>query len=174
MADEQLTMNTDHITMWVRYIDVVFLIWDGPVKMLSAFLSRLNKNQFNLTFTMAHHSDEVTFLDVTVLRGEGGAIQTHLFRKLTAGNSMFPGSSFHPRPLITSIPYSQYLRTRRNCSDENIFKSKQKSYRLNCWREAIQKHALKRPIENLWKRPDMKFYILKNKREMARMRMRLE
>lgn len=53
MADEQLTMYTDLITVWQRYIDDVFMIWEGPVELLPVFLARLNRNWFNLTFTMS-------------------------------------------------------------------------------------------------------------------------
>lgn len=79
MADEQLTMYTDHIIMWLRYIDDVFITWDGPVDLLFALLARLNRNQFNLTFTMSYHPREVIFLDVMVLCVEDCAIKTHLY-----------------------------------------------------------------------------------------------
>lgn len=86
MYDEQLAMYTDHIIMWHQYIDDMFMIWDGPEEPLLAYLERLNRKKFNLTFTMSHHPNELTFLDVMVIRGEDHTIMTRLYPKPTAGN----------------------------------------------------------------------------------------
>lgn len=40
------------------------------------------------------------------------------------------GSSFHPAPLKNLIPYSQYLRLRRNCSDDILFKEEAKKLQM--------------------------------------------
>lgn len=49
------------------------------------------------------------------------ALCSSLYRKVTAGNTILHASSFHPKPLVNSIPHSQYLQVRRNCSDDNTF-----------------------------------------------------
>lgn len=98
----------------------------------------------HLTFTMSYHLNEVTFLDVTILRGKGGAIQTRLFRKQTSGNSILHASSFHPHPLITSIQFSQNLRTRRNCSDDKAFQIEAKKLQYRLLERGYSKTCLKR------------------------------
>lgn len=63
----------------------------------------------------------VEFLDLT-LNIINGTIETSLFRKPTATNSLLEFSSFHPTHLKRGIPYGQYLRLRRNCTDIQDFK----------------------------------------------------
>lgn len=58
-----------------------------------------------------------TFLVVKIIKNINGS---H-FRKLTAGNTILHATSAHPQPLVQSIPYSQYLRLRRNCSTDDSF-----------------------------------------------------
>lgn len=53
--------------------------------------------------------------------------------------------SFHPQPLIKSIPYSQYSRLRRNCSSEDHFSTEAVALRdrllLRGYRNKILKMA---------------------------------
>lgn len=122
LADESLSMYTDHILGWYRYIDNVFIIWDGSLDLHQQCLDRVNKNEFYLGFTMSYDKECITFLDVEVYRGEGGTLCSKLYRKPTAGNTILHASIFYPKALIDSIPYNQYLSIRRNCSDNNIYK----------------------------------------------------
>lgn len=66
----------------------------------------------------------------------------------TAGNSLFHATSFHPRPLLASIPYSQYLRALRNCSDDTGFKTEanilkkrllERGYSSTCLKKAYRR-----------------------------------
>ncbi|XP_069815763.1 uncharacterized protein [Dendropsophus ebraccatus] len=62
----------------------------------------------------------VDFLDLR-LDVVGNTIQTSLFRKSTATNSLLHYGSFHPRHLRNGIPTGQFLRIRRNCTDLQTF-----------------------------------------------------
>lgn len=121
MADENLTIYTAHILGWYRYIDDIFIIWDGFEDMLQQCLLTMNRNDFNLSFTMSFDKKCITFLDVEIYKGENGKLCSKLYRKPTVGNTILDASSFHPQPLIDSIPYNQYLRTKRNCTDGKTF-----------------------------------------------------
>lgn len=98
-GDESLTPFMEHVLMWMRYIDNVFLVWDGSPELLQDFMTELNHNEFNLNFTMTHDSSNITFLDVTIHKDEDGRLTSSLYRKTTAGNSIFPSSctcKLHP------------------------------------------------------------------------------
>ncbi|KAM4035090.1 uncharacterized protein ACNLHF_021773 [Anomaloglossus baeobatrachus] len=60
------------------------------------------------------------FLDLK-LSLETSRIVTDLFRKPTSTNSFLHYSSFHPQHLRNGIPKGQFLRLRRNCSNDVDF-----------------------------------------------------
>lgn len=76
---------------------------------------------------MSHNATQITFLDVENFKDCYNVLLCKLFRKSTAGNTILYSTSFHPRPFVYSIPYSQYLRIKRNCSKEADFKHEAKN-----------------------------------------------
>lgn len=94
----------------------------GPFELFKEFLHKMKNNGYNLSFTMSSSHESITFLDVKIQVMEGGMLQSALFRKSTAGNSILHYNSFHPTSLIKSIPVGQYLKLRRICSKEDSFR----------------------------------------------------
>lgn len=82
----------------------------------------LSQNDYNLKFTMQFSPSTITYLDITIKINQEGQINTSLFRKPTAGNTILHARSAHPRPLVQSIPFSQYIRLKCNCSMDADFK----------------------------------------------------
>lgn len=76
---------------------------------------------YNLKFIMQYNLHNIPFLDILICKDECGLLSTNLFRKSTAGNTLLDASSSHLSSLVQSIPYSQYLRLRCNCSTEEDF-----------------------------------------------------
>ncbi|CAH2321347.1 Hypothetical predicted protein, partial [Pelobates cultripes] len=76
------------------------------------FVKILNKNDFDLRFTSELGGNQINFLDITITIKEGGLVQTTLFKKHTATNSLLNWTSYHPQPLKAGIPIGQYLRLR--------------------------------------------------------------
>lgn len=111
----------DNVLGWYRFIDDLLVIWTGTEQLLKTFINRLNTNQFNLHFTFTYHTQNISFLDVQVIKNSTGQLITVLYWKPSAGNTLLHMSSSHPRPLIRSIPYAQYLRLRRNCTEDGDF-----------------------------------------------------
>ncbi|KAM9316646.1 laminin subunit alpha-4 [Gastrophryne carolinensis] len=93
----------------------------GTVGQFEDFVDHLNSNEFNIFLTAQSPAKQVTFLDLTVSIKEDGSICTDLYRKETSVNSLLHYSSFHPTNLKQEIPIGQFLRIRRNCSDEEDF-----------------------------------------------------
>lgn len=102
---------------------------------------------------MTFHEHEITFLDVTIHKQQDGSLTSSLYRKSTSGNSILHATSFHPQPLIRSIPYSQYLRVRRNCTDDIIFKREADMLRERLLTRGYSKTCLKRAFRRACLKP---------------------
>ncbi|XP_071982900.1 peroxisomal membrane protein PMP34 isoform X2 [Engystomops pustulosus] len=63
----------------------------------------------------------VEFLDLKLYIHQR-KIRTSLFRKKTATNNILHFESFHPHHQKKAIPYSQFLRLKRNCSNHEDYK----------------------------------------------------
>ena len=109
--------------VWYRYIDDVFFIWTGSEEELSMFLERLNQFHPSIKFTHEKSRQSLAFLDVSVSVVDG-KFQTDLYTKKTDCHQYIHFESCHPRHTKTSCVYSQGLRLRRLCSDDNAFKSR--------------------------------------------------
>ncbi|KAM5158158.1 LOW QUALITY PROTEIN: uncharacterized protein ACMZJ9_009403 [Mantella aurantiaca] len=137
----------DRILCWHRYIDDIFLVWDGPVPLLDEFLGHLNTNEQNLFFTMTKSRTTITFLDLTIYRDSQGYLQTELFRKPTAGNSLIRANSFHPQHTIENIPRGQYLRAKRNCSTEEAFEKEAKHLKTRFLERGYKNKTLRKAYQ---------------------------
>ena len=60
------------------------------------------------------------FLDI-LLSTEDDRVTTSVFTKPTDSHSYLMYNSFHPQHLLKSIPFSQFLRIRRLCSNDEDF-----------------------------------------------------
>ena len=108
--------------VWKRYIDDVFMIWQHGDIELKEFLAYLNSQHKTIKFTEENSKSSINFLDVTVSLAHDGKLSTTLYCKPTDSHNYLLYSSEHPRHLLRGIPYSQFLRVRRICSDINDFR----------------------------------------------------
>lgn len=92
----------------------------------------MNRNEFDLAFTMSSDTNTISFLDVQVSRDTDGTLSSSLYHETTAGNNILHNSSFYLETLIRSIPYSQYLRVRRNCTNDEVFYLRQVNCVIGC------------------------------------------
>lgn len=120
---DDLVEFTSHILFWGRYIDDILIFWDGTETLFHDFVTVLNSNDIGMRFTSEIHSKSINFLDLTITLTGDGSVHTGVYRKETATNSFLHWDSSHPLPLKRGIPVGQYLRARRNCSDDIGFKS---------------------------------------------------
>jgi hypothetical protein len=104
-------------TLWLRYIDDIFLIWKHPQEDLEKFLDHLNSCHPTIKFTHEYSHTSVNFLDTTVSLESDGTLKTNLYCKPTDSHNYLHYSSAHPKHCKTSLPYSQFLRVRRICSN---------------------------------------------------------
>lgn len=89
---------------------------------LLKIMAHLAKNTYNLNFTMQSNWTSRSFLDVNIFKQADGTLGTSLYRTPIAENTILHASSVLPQFLIKSIPYSQYLRIKRNHHTEKGIK----------------------------------------------------
>ena len=109
---------------WKRFIDDIFCIYQGSEQELLEFINHLNTchKQKTIKFTYEYSKSQVNFLDTTVYL-DNGQLKTTLYVKPTDSHSYLAYDSCHPRHMINGIPYSQFLRVRRICTEwEEFFK----------------------------------------------------
>lgn len=118
----------DHIILWVRFIDDIFLIWKSDKDSLINFINYLNSVAPSIKFTHEISAHSVNFLDTTVLKDNQGNISTDVYQKPTDTHPYLHWTSAHPPHLKRSIPYSQALRLRRICSSTDTLKKRIREY----------------------------------------------
>ncbi|CAJ0943869.1 unnamed protein product [Ranitomeya imitator] len=109
-----------HALIWYRYIDDIFCIWQGNHISLQEFHNDINTARPELSFTLAFHDNEVTFLDTKVLKDALGNLSTDLYSKPTDCNSLLLYNSCHPKSTKDSLPRSQFKRVSRIVSNPDI------------------------------------------------------
>ena len=121
-AFEEGAINAYEFKPWVwwRYIDDIFLIWQHGEEEFLKFMAYLNSIDPNIKFTYKYSEQCIEFLDVLVKR-EGSTLSTDLFVKETDAHQFLHFDSCHPFHTKKAIPFSQALRMKRICSDNESF-----------------------------------------------------
>ena len=105
---------------WFRFIDDIWGIYKGNRESFKKFNSDINSIHPSITFSGEFSEMEVDFLDVATYR-KNSRVYSKLFCKPTDSHSYLEFNSCHPPNNKTSIPYSQFLRIRRNCTEWEFF-----------------------------------------------------
>ena len=103
----------------LRFIDDIFFIWQYGQDELDNFVQHLNSVHNTIKFTCEHSLTSVNFLDTVVSVEENRSLKTRLYVKPTDSASYLHYQSAHPRHCIKGIPYGQFLRIRRICTDDS-------------------------------------------------------
>ena len=82
-------------TVWYRYIDDIFMIWDHGRDELNKFIPHLNTSSESIKFTSEISGTELNFLNVKV-KMENSHLTTNLYVKPTDRNTYLPYNSAHP------------------------------------------------------------------------------
>ncbi|XP_063810519.1 toll-like receptor 7 [Pseudophryne corroboree] len=109
----------DKILLWNRYIDDVIFFWRGDRESLTLFCEHLNQNDRNIVLTFETSQTEINFLDLTIYIKDA-IIQTKTYKKPTDTNNYISKESEHHINWLNGIPKGQFLRIRRNCSEDTV------------------------------------------------------
>ena len=102
--------------IWFRFIDDIWGIFRGTEEELVSFVDYCNSFHETIKFMVEFSMKSITFLDVTIYQEES-RIKLTLFVKPIDSHSYLDFSPCHPQTIKSSIPYLQFLRIRRNCTE---------------------------------------------------------
>ena len=112
-------------SLYKRYIDDIVGATSGTRDDIEDFASFVNGFHPSLNFTWSISDKQLPFLDLC-LKPTSNRIVTTIHYKETDTHSYLNYESSQPTRCKNSIPYSQFLRMRRICSDERDFEIKSK------------------------------------------------
>ena len=107
----------------MRYIDDIVGATSLPLNQLQDFINLVNNFHPALKFTHTITENSLPFLD-TLLSISDDKITTSIHYKETDAHCYCDYNSSHPHSCKNSIPYSQFRRLRRLCSEQDDFESK--------------------------------------------------
>ena len=110
---------TEDCLYYARYIDDIFFIYTGSQAKLDTFITHLNTLHNSIKFDLCSSTHSIAFLDTLVYIDNNRKLQTTLYTKPTDTHSYLHFHSAHPRHLKINLPFSQALRIRRICSEDN-------------------------------------------------------
>ena len=114
--------------LYGRYIDDCIGAISSSREELDQFITSVNSFHPALKYTWEISETSLAFLDINVsisaTNNPGNVLCTSVHYKPTESHSYLLYSSSHPSHVKNSIPYSQFLRLRRLCSDDSDFSSK--------------------------------------------------
>lgn len=112
-------------TMYLRYLDDIFLIWDHGEDNFWNFFNILNSHDPSIKLTARVEKESIDFLDVTTFKSdsllETGHLDTKVFFKPTDTHQLLHKASYHPKHTFPGLIKSQITRFYRICSRETDF-----------------------------------------------------
>ena len=101
--------------LFLRYVDNIFMIWNGPKVKLISFIDELNWNHKTIKSDYKISAKQTEFLDTMVYNDQQHKIQTTIFRQWTY-QQRYLHAQYHSKSLQSSSPYSQVLRMKTICA----------------------------------------------------------
>ena len=148
-----LTSLNHKPVLWKRYIDDIFVIWDGDIASLNNFLVSLNSTHPHISFTSTSDQHSIDFLDITVYKGVSfstkGILSYKPYSKPTNHHLYVHANSHHPICTKRAIIKAEAICLMRSCSDENIFQSSLIQLKLNFRDRGYKNSFIFSAIQNL-------------------------
>ena len=110
-----LATSPEKPSVWVRYIDDIFGVWEHGLESLQQFHQAQNQSHPTIKFSLEHTGDlpSIPFLDTNVAVTQDGSVTTELYIKPTHSGILLHYDLAHPKSLKDAIAQSQLQRTLR-------------------------------------------------------------
>ena len=117
------------------------MLWNHGASELQKIIEHLDTCVPSIKFEANISDSEINFLDVKV-KLNNGKITTTLYRKETDSLSYLDYSTCHHKSCKNAIPYIQFLRLRRICSDDDDFVVQSKILSLSLHKANYPDHII--------------------------------
>ena len=134
LLHEYERLHKERPAVWIRFIDDIFIIWEGNMDGLNKFIkfancfAKENGYKSSITFKHATSITNVNFLDTTISLQPDGTLASTLYNKPTASHQYLHQKSYHASHAKNSLPKSQFIRIRRICSSLEEFDKHAEKY----------------------------------------------
>ena len=112
-------------SLYLRYLDDIFILWDHGLEQFHTFFEILNTHNPAVKLTSRIEKQSIDYLDVTIFKGpsliKNKTLDTKVFFKPTDTHQLLHKASFHPKHTFSGILKSQILRFFRICSQKSDF-----------------------------------------------------
>ena len=114
--------HSRYITLYKRFIDDIFVIWDGPHKKLLEFLHAINTKDERIKITYEISESKISFLDLLLYKDSAfKTLQYSTFQKPLNKYLYIPYESFHPASNKKAFIKGELMRYARNSSKFHSF-----------------------------------------------------
>lgn len=110
----------NQIVYFKRYIDDLIFVWNGTETEWTLFTHHLNNNAWGLQFSGEINVNNINYLDISISHKEGKIVTKNYFKDVDC-NSFLHFSSNHHKQWLKNVPYGQFRRIRRNCTNDADF-----------------------------------------------------
>lgn len=108
-------------SLWRRYVDDTFIIWQHGIEELNNFLIHLNSIHEDIKFTMEiEENDCLPFLDILVKKKNNGSLGHTVYRKPTHTNRYLNANSNHNPSQLSSVINTLVTRSKRLADKDHI------------------------------------------------------
>lgn len=114
-----------NIIIYKRFIDDLFILWKGTEYEAKQFVTLLNSNPWGIKFTLNFGENEIEFLDLVVSHDKDKFITSTYFKPVDI-NSYLDFKSGHYSKWKKNVPYGQFHRIRKNCTEDKTFEIQSK------------------------------------------------
>ena len=117
-----IELYAQHLTLYKRFIDDMFVIWDGTREILLEFLSAMNAKDERIKLTYEISDSKIPFLDLLLFKDSAShTLQYSSFQKPLNKYLYIPFESFHPTSNKKAFIKGELMRYARNSSSFSSF-----------------------------------------------------
>lgn len=117
LEKDVVTQFSNHLLLYKRFIDDIFLVWKGPKENLLEFLSCLNSKNDRIKLTYVIDESSISFLDLFLYKDANfSTLQFSTYQKPLNKYLYIPFESFHPASNKRAFIRGELMRYTRNIS----------------------------------------------------------